>query len=712
MGNRIYARAVYRVALFVPGFLIAATAAAAPGDLDTSFNAAGAQPGTLTTDLGSTTDHAYAVALQPDGRIVAGGTAQVGGVQRFALVRYTSAGALDDAFNAGGATPGVYTTDAAAFAGASEADALLVQPDGKIVAAGYTFDAAKAYNVPALIRVTGDGVLDSAGFNAGGASPGTATTDLGGAGQVNALALQPDGKVVAAGYAFDAAKTYNVLTLIRYDGDGGLDASFNAGGPLPGTARLDLGGDAQARAVALQTDGKIVVAGYAVNAATGKGDFVVARYNPDGTLDTTFNAGGARPGTVTTDLGGDDRANALVLQFDGGIVAAGTTDHNTGNNDFALARFTAAGALDTTFNAVGPQPGVVTTDFGDNGDVATALALQPDGMLLASGRVFPGGADVFAVARYLPDGSLDTGFNAGGTKPGTATVMVSSGFNNAYAMALQADGKIVVAGDTDNNANRYDFALARFIASTSWDLVPALFTFNDATDAVPGADQTSNVITVSGLGAGLTVPVAVSGGEYAKNGATVYTSGSGWAQNGDTFNVRHTASQLEGTITRTTLTVGGVVSANNTVVVVGAPLTETFSSTTDQGPTITGTPMPTTQSGTYYSFIPRASDPDSGDTLTFSITNKPGWARFNPTTGEMDGFPGADAVGVQSGIVITVTDAEGLSASLPTFSLSVTNTGDTGGIGVLDPLSLAAFAAVGGLWRIRRSRGCTGPPGR
>ena len=207
------------------------------------------------------------------------------------------------------------------------------------------------------------------------------------------MAIQSDGKIVAVGRAGGTGFRF---ALARYNPDGSLDMSFSGGG----FETTDFGaGDDEATAVALQGNGKIVVVGVA-----GGGDFALARYNPNGSLDTSFSGDGKQ----TTDFGADDEANGVALQGDGKIVAVGG---GGAGGDFALARYNPNGSLDTSFSGDGRQ----TTDFGGDDDQAAGVALQ-SGKIVAVGFVgctCPRRPD-FVLARYNPNGSLDTSFSGDG----------------------------------------------------------------------------------------------------------------------------------------------------------------------------------------------------------------------------------------------------------------------------------------------------------
>ncbi|MFE2913984.1 calcium-binding protein [Kitasatospora indigofera] len=383
---------------------------AAPGDLDAGFGTGGK----VATDFGGSGDEARALAVQPDGRIVAAGVKD----GDFALARYNADGSLDAGFGAGGKV----TTD---FDGGGDAaNGVAVQADGRIVAVGVSESSAGG-NFFSLVRYNADGSLD-AGFGTGG----KVVTDFGGGGvgEAFAVAVQADARIVVAG--LDGGD----FALARYNTLGGLDAGFGTGG----TVLTDFGGGADAvHAVAVQADGRIVAAGHTGN-SVGNYDFALARYNVNGSPDTGFGTGGR----VTTDFGAFDSANGVAVQADGRIVAAGVS-----GSDFALARYNVNGSPDTGFGTGGR----VTTDFGGS-ENAQAVAVQGDGRIVAAGSGATGGSSNFVLARYNTLGGLDTGFGTGGR-----VTTDFGGFDQAHAVAVQGDGRIVAAGLTDN-----DFALARY----------------------------------------------------------------------------------------------------------------------------------------------------------------------------------------------------------------------------------------------------------
>jgi uncharacterized delta-60 repeat protein len=325
---------------------------------------------------------------------------------------------------------------------------LAVQSDGKLLVAGGSFNGSD-YDF-ALARYLTNGILDTSFGNLG-----MVTTPIGSAQDFGrSVAVQSDGKIVVAGDSYNG--TNSDFALVRYLADGSLDSSFGSGGKVT-TSFGGTSGEA-GRSVAVQGDGKIVVAGYSDN-GTVKYDFALVRYQANGTLDTTFGAGGK----VTASIGsGDDQGYSVALQRDGKIVVAGDS-YNGSNRDFALVRYLSDGSLDTTFGTGGK----VITPVGIYDDSGQSVAVQSDGRIVLAGSSSNGSIDDsdFALVCYRSDGSLDTTFGAGGK----VTTDIGSGSDDSgHSVALQSDGKIVVAGSS-YNGNNYDFALVRYQANGTLD---------------------------------------------------------------------------------------------------------------------------------------------------------------------------------------------------------------------------------------------------
>jgi uncharacterized delta-60 repeat protein len=401
--------------------LIASQALAADGDLDTTFGTGG----TVTTDFATTSDQAFAMAIQSDGKIVTAGTSS----GDFALVRYNTDGSVDATFDGDGRVATSFGT------GEDQAYAVAIQADGRIVAAGSaTVGATTDF---ALARYNTDGSLDTT-FDGDGKVTTSAPGGCCAPEIARGVAVQSDGKIVAAGWYQGA---HPLFALARYTTDGSLDTTFDGDGWLLSTT------DALANSVAIQSDGKIVAAGVKLfGVARG---FALTRYNPDGSLDGTFGAGGIVITASGTGL--KDAARAVAIQPDGKIVAVGESRSDVGvPSYFVLVRYGTDGSLDPAFGT----GGIVFTDFGYSTDLAYAVAIQCDGKIVAAGAVI---GYRFALARYKPDGTLDTTFDG----DGKVITPVGPMFAEARAVAIQSDGGIVAAGFSFDASN-YDFALARY----------------------------------------------------------------------------------------------------------------------------------------------------------------------------------------------------------------------------------------------------------
>lgn len=427
------------------------------GNLDPSFGTGGI----VTTDFGTYTSRANALSLQADGKLLVGGytagNCNIGSCfSEFALARYLTSGDLDPSFGTGGRVRTSFGP--VTFAGAR---AISVQADGKLIAAGYgPTDQRPLYPNFALVRYLYDGSVDSA-YGSGGKASAIFNTSNAGA---YALALQADGKLVAVGPAAascGASCRPGVFALTRYLSDGSLDGSFGTGGKV---TTLFTEGEAQAYGVAIQSDGKIVVAGYAGYGTDGA--FALARYMPNGALDTSFGNGGKVTTNVNSDF--EDAAFGVAIQPDGMIVAAG---YSSNGADIAIVRYLPNGSLDPSFG----YNGIVRTRLGNRGAFALALAIQPDGKIIAGGmdeRLCSTTCtnENFVLVRYLPNGQLDTSFGSGGI---VVTSLGNGGDARVHSIVLEADGKIVAAGlagiDCSYGCRTTDFGLARYLPNGSLD---------------------------------------------------------------------------------------------------------------------------------------------------------------------------------------------------------------------------------------------------
>ena len=360
----------------------------------------------------------FAIGLQSDGSIVSAGSVTVNGLMQFSVARYNSFGIPDVTYGNNGYVATAFGSGASAagiaFLGSPNLDEAIVAGYGEPVA-GTSF---------AVGLFTTSGTLDTS-FN----STGTNTTFIGDGCSANSVAIDSSGNYVTAGVAIISGNPNTAL--VRYLSSGSPDPSFGSSGVVT----TQIGYDSVGYAVALQSDGQIVVAGFANVAPTG---FAVARYNSaDGSLDTTFNSGGALPGTVTTVIGSEAIAYALAIDSSGNLVAAGVSD-----DAFALVRYLPDGSLDSTFGSAG----VVTTGItGTSNSQIYGMAIQPNGQIVVVGF-----ADAYlALARYNTDGSLDTtGFNSGGSQPGVVTTSINM-YVAATCVTLNGTGQIIVGGYSD-----------------------------------------------------------------------------------------------------------------------------------------------------------------------------------------------------------------------------------------------------------------------
>ncbi len=508
----------------------------ANGTLDTSFS----EDGKVLTAFGNN-EGSITLALQADGKILVAGGGFTGGhsFNGFGLVRYNSDGTLDTSFSGDGCV----VTD---FTGDSAGQSVKVQTDGRILVGGFSNGDF------GMVRYNVDGTLDTS-FS----GDGKVTTDFGNDDGINGIVIQADGKIVAAGYSGDPdPATVSDIVLARYNADDTLDTgiapadttpptvvtcnpadgvtnvalgqnvvvtfseaiqkgtgtiaihsgsasgtvleSYNVatstnltisgstltidptgtmlsnsyyfvtfdagsikdlvGNPYAGTINYDFktlshrgeittdfGGNDYGFCLAIQADGKILVSGMTNH------DFALSRYNVEGTLDTTFSV----DGKVTLDIGLNDFGSGIALQADGKILISGATHNDfASNGDVALARYNANGSLDTSFSG----DGIVTTPIG--GDAVCRVTVQPDGRIVVGG--FSNGD--FAVARYTADGTLDTTFSG----DGIVTTNIG-GEDYGSGLALQTDGKILLAGSTWTGDSQANFALLRYNADGSLD---------------------------------------------------------------------------------------------------------------------------------------------------------------------------------------------------------------------------------------------------
>jgi uncharacterized delta-60 repeat protein len=387
---------------------------------DTSFRGVGV----AITDFFGGNDRAFDVAIDSQDRIVTAGMATVSATNTdFAIIRFNPDGSFDVSLDGD-------SKETIDFNGKpDEAFTLAIQPDARIVVAGYETNPDGTTD-SALVRLNPNGSLDTS-FGTGG----KVTTNLGGNDFISRIALQPDGKIVGVGAAQDTANPD--FAVARYNPNGSLDATFGVGGIV----RTDFSGRIDyATDVISSPDGKLIVVGLADAAGLAGGDFGIAVYNANGSLDTGFGIGGK----ATLDFFGRvDIASAVIL-LESKIIVAGQADKGPPTFvDFAAARFNLNGSLDMTFGTGGK----VTTDFAGLVDQGFDIVLQPDNKFIVVGSADEprnGGINI-ALAQYNPDGSLDTSFGTNGKFTGDAN---NGSTDLVFSAALVPGGKLAVAGAT------------------------------------------------------------------------------------------------------------------------------------------------------------------------------------------------------------------------------------------------------------------------
>jgi uncharacterized delta-60 repeat protein len=444
---------------------------------DTSFSS----DGQVIDFFGEKDSYLFDMLVQNDGKLLVTGYAYKAGTQEFLVVRYNIDGTLDHSFAGNGfLMPDV---NAGTTHPSSLAFSMAVLHDGKIILAG----SCAYYMQYAVVRLNPDGSMDNSFATAGILRDYKA----GGQSVFNASAVQTDGRLVTAGQANGSLSGMTSVIVARYNTDGSFDRNFSGDGKVI----IDFPGSfPNANAMAIQQDGKIVVAGSAYNGTNT--DFMVLRLKKDGSMDNTFGNNGIQ----MTDFGGYDAANGLAIQPDGKILLAGYANNNNGSV-FTLVRYNTDGNLDNSFNgngklitsfglnaeaghaiilqpdgkiiAVGNSRGAIAiarynsngsqdVTFNGNGLVITALAglttipqaavLNPKGEIIIAGASEKG----FAIERYNSNGSLDNGFS----DDGVLTIGFESGNAGAASLVLQPDGKLIAGGEVTDGYNT-DFALAR-----------------------------------------------------------------------------------------------------------------------------------------------------------------------------------------------------------------------------------------------------------
>lgn len=359
-------------------------------------------------------DKALAMFIQPaDNKIVVSGSSRIAGDTDYSIARFNKNGTLDTTFDADGKR-----SDDIGNGGNATIKAVAAQPDGRILAAGKS----------SVVRFNPDGSFDT-------------TFDLDGKmkaplGNITSMAIQPDGKVVVAGgegACFAAA---------RLNSNGTLDTTFGGIGRIKPTCA-----NGYVSGMAIQPDGKIVLVG---STKSGSNQLLtVYRYNANGSIDTTFNGSGSSIISINPNY--QDFANAVSIQSNGKIVVAGETLSSANNKDIVVVRYNIDGSFDTSFN----DDGILTTDISQN-DTASSV-IQSNGRIIVAGSTL--NSNAFALVRYNDNGLRDQTFDGDGI---VTTDLTLNSIDAGNAVAVQSDGKILVAGYSVFSSTNHDFAIARY----------------------------------------------------------------------------------------------------------------------------------------------------------------------------------------------------------------------------------------------------------
>ena len=456
------ARGFCAALLFVllTGAVMTAHAQQTAGGLDNSFDG----DGKLVTNLGNPDTLASSVVVQQDGKIVVVGltgavdlASEAPGASDFLVLRYNADGSPDNSFDGDGRVVTSFGD------GEDGAGAVRIQPDGKILVAG-AINMKTPQGQVALARYNANGSLDTT-FD----GDGKLTTDVAELQNVEeraeALILQPDGKILVVVSTLKENFLEDQVFVVRYNADGSRDNSFAGDGittlpfVIPGGPGGNIAQGLTGNDIALQPDGKVVVAGIVTTEEFG--DVFVWRINADGTHDQTF---GGR--AVTVSFNRSDLAASVFVRPDNKIFVAGSTfDDSSFRNDFTFARFNADGSPDNSFDGDGKK----TTPYGGTGiTIPLEYKFQADGKIVSAGA-FVGGITApeaaFAVTRFDANGNLDATFGDGGK----AVTEFGDGLDSAQALVIQTDGRVVAAGvnETEPLSDNYNLAVARYLGGAA-----------------------------------------------------------------------------------------------------------------------------------------------------------------------------------------------------------------------------------------------------
>ncbi len=678
-----------------------AFAASGPGTVDPAFN--GGTPAIIDSNPAASLDP-YAAAMNPlNGDILWAGDYYQNSTNQFggAIFAYKPDGSLDTAVNGTGEI--LLDPAQAGFTGGYlYLLAIAVDGQGRILAAGYVKDAGETTVAMVLARFQPDGSLDTA---FGAAGTGIVVAPLNTFAEGTGLSLTADGHILVTGDASDGNGAYP-LTVWRFKPDGTADTGFGSNGLVQIAAINNpfFGGCWPA----LQPDGDLI-AGCTTEPSTTI-FWKLTRLKADGTVDTGFGSTGYLTGAANRALTG------LALAPDGGFVISEVD----ATNDLDMRRFLATGTVDSGFNGgsplyIGSVPSAVTQ---------VPVAVQPDGKILISYN--DGGTGLF-ILRFFADGADDSSFGFSG--PGGTDIDFTGigGHNytpNATALLLQADGRIVASGWAYSTASGQGAGFVTRVLSDTYDLTPTTPAFTTVVRAPLGQALASNAVTVNvnigGVSSGVNVALVTQNGKYSTSGGAPFTgtftgTNLAWAPAGSSLALEQMTPTTGGTDTTTTVTLGGFWAANNYTIPLGSPAAASWTSTTDQPPVASdGTLSATTAKATAGTLS--ATNPSSG-TLAFAIVTAPAHGTATLTNAATGAYSYTSAAGYTGSDSFTWKVNDGVADS-NTATVNVTvnaapppppppSGGGGGGFGPFALLGLLFLTLVP--WWLRRRSLCSTP---
>jgi len=388
--------------------------------------------GKLVFQVGTANSFARAIAVQPDQKIIIAGYAANGTHNNFGLARLMPDGSFDSSFSGDGKTMADFNMTN------DYVNGIAIDAAGRIVAGGYTF-TGNGFEF-ALTRYDSNGNTDTTFGNGGRQTTSFGVTTFG-----HAVAIQADGRILLGGYSFQSP--FNQFSIARYLDTGMPDTSFNGTGKVITSIGT---GNSVASCMGIQSDGKIVLAGQTFNTSTNHWEFALVRYLGNGLPDPSFGTNGIVTGTFGAK---DYFITSLTIGAGDKIIVAGCSGTTPSDNNFTLARYLSDGTMDGTFG----NSGLLEFPAGLQNNQAQAVTIQPDGKIVVAGYAQSGSADRFVIARLDDTGNPDLSFGTSGV-----TVTPVGTNDGIYTLAIQADGKILAAGTTFNG-NGFDMAVIRYL---------------------------------------------------------------------------------------------------------------------------------------------------------------------------------------------------------------------------------------------------------